>query len=185
MAILKAKDVTAAKVRVIDIQKAFYRSTWQRYEMAAPNIHLDWKFKEMDILGLRKSGYVDEVEIKLSKADFRADFKKTVYGGETEIPREINGQKWMQKEPLWIPKHEALPQGLNHCNYFSFLLPKELADKCDIPEYAGLYIFRHNNIGEIVIDEVKRAPLLHKRKISERFKYEIGRKMAYRYWNLV
>jgi hypothetical protein len=63
-------------------------------------------------------------------------------------------------------------------------MSEELAEKCDIPEYAGLYIY-NTNAGDIRIREVKVAPLLHKRKITEKMKYQIGRKMAYRYWQVV
>lgn len=162
-----------------DLQLAFYKHTVQRYEIVAPNIHLDWQFNEMDILGLRRSGYVDEVEIKLTRSDFLADFKKKVKvkDGKIEI---VPGH--FHTNFVDTPKHDAVKQGLAHCNYFSFLMPESLADKCEIPEYAGLYIYKERSNW---IVEVKKAPLLHKRKISEQLKYEIGRKMAYRYWNKV
>jgi hypothetical protein len=64
-------------VKIKDIQRAFYYKTYQRYEMVAPNIYIDQN-NEMDLMGLRRSGYIDEIEIKLSKSDFQADFKKTV-----------------------------------------------------------------------------------------------------------
>ena len=87
-------------------------------------------------------------------------------------------------------KHDCLKEGLNHCNYFSFLIPRELEDKCEIPEYAGLYVYYEGRTssgkgtGNIIIREVKSAKLLHKRKIDDRLKYEIGRKMTYRYWDM-
>ncbi len=151
---------------VKEIQYQFYRHWLTRYELLAPNIYLDF-WSEMDLLGVRKSGYVDEIEIKVSASDFKADFKKTINIFEDE-------RRYRYKE---IPKHEALPSGLVKCNYFSFLLPEEIADKCEIPDYAGLFVIRNN-----YVREVKRAPLLHKTKISPREKYNIGRKMAYRFW---
>jgi len=168
-------------MKIKDMQNAFYRHTVQRYEMLAPNIYLDWRFNEMDLLGLRKSGYIDEIEIKLTKSDFKADFKKTVkVDGEMKslFPCGVKYPEIINK-----PKHDALQEGLNHCNYFSFLIPEELVDKCVIPEYSGLYVYKVDNTGIGRVSEIKKAPLLHKRKISDHFKYCIGRKMAYRYWN--
>lgn len=154
----------------------------QRYEIVAPNIYLDWKFNEMDIFGLRRSGYVDEVEIKLSKSDFNADFKKTVH--IKSQCRCIVSESYSYGGHFKKLKHEALQDGQPHCNYFSFLLPDELVDKCEIPDYAGLYVFKYDRNGRGYVSEVKAARLLHKRKLSEQLKYEVGRKMAYRYWNV-
>jgi len=160
------------------MQSAFYQHTFQRYEIVAPNIFLDWRFNEMDIIAIRKSGFIDEIEIKTSKADFKADFKKTVTvldgcreAGGFKIPNNV--------ERL---KHDCLVEGLNYCNYFSFLIPVELVDEVTIPNYAGLYIARTDRDGIVRVHEEKPAIRLHTRKASEKQKYQIGRKMAYRYW---
>ena len=163
------------------MQTAFYYHTSQRYEILAPNIYLDWEFNEADLLGVRKSGYIDEIEIKRSRADFLADFKKTVQIKLGEKPQISNNFR-RTKQKL---KHDALKCGETNCNYFSFLIPEELVDKCEIPEYAGLYVYKIDRFGDGRVHEVKRAKLLHKRKISENNKYSIGRKMAYRFWNVV
>ncbi|MCK5020813.1 MAG: hypothetical protein KAS32_27575 [Candidatus Peribacteraceae bacterium] len=152
-----------------NLQKAFYARWSPRYELVAPNIYLDYLRGEMDILGIRPSGYVDEIEIKISVSDFRADFRKTI-----KVVDET-GARYSKKL-----KHEALREGLTHCNYFSFLLPEELIDKCEgeIPECYGIYTYKN---GDVV--EKRKASLLHRNKISEKHKYNIGRKMAYRFWN--
>ena len=168
-------------MKVKDIQLAFYQKTFQRYEIVAPNIYLDWQFNEMDLMGLRRSGYTDEIEIKVSRSDYLADFKKTVKV-KSQYQCVIN-DSYSHSGYFDKLKHEAIKEGMPHCNYFSFLMPEELADKCDIPDYAGLYICRVDNAGRLRVFEKKTAPLLHRRKISERKKYEIGRKMVYRYWH--
>lgn len=157
-----------------NIQKAFYRSNVQRYEIVAPNIFLTHTSNEMDIIAIRKSSFVDEIEIKISHSDFKADFKKTIRGYQDEYP-------WIKHDTL---KHDELKAGNLECNYFSFLVPVELEDKCDIPDYAGLYVFKQNRVRGYV-HEIKKAPLLHRRKITDNLKYHIGRKMAYRYWEKV
>ncbi len=60
-------------------------------------------------------------------------------------------------------------------------MPEELADNCKIPGYAGLYVFTKR--GRIKL--VKKAPLLHKRKISDKLKYKTARKMVFRYWQVL
>jgi hypothetical protein len=125
----------------------------------------------MDLIGIRKSGFADEIEIKTSVADFKADFKKSLPGRYCqETHKKLN-----------ILKHEELKSGNLDCNYFSFLVPVEIADKCEIPDYAGLYVYYGERFGP-TISEIKKAPILHRRKIDDNKKYQIGRKMAYRFW---
>ena len=166
------------KISEKQLQKSFYEGNHQRYEMLVPNVHLCGLFNEMDIFCLRPSGYVDEIEIKLSASDFKADFRKTVR--VKDGTENIGSYSWPKyKDKL---KHEALQEGLNHCNYFSFLIPEDLVDKCDIPEHAGLYVFKINNAGRGFVTEIKRAKILHKRKISDALKYKAARKASVKYW---
>lgn len=143
-----------------DLIECFYKYNQQRYEMIAQNVYPCFNFKEMDVMAIRKSGFIDEIEVKLSKSDFLADFKKTV----NIKCDEVN-------------KHKCLHEGLSHCNYFSFLMTEELAKKCEIPEYSGLYVFNGRRV-----KEVKKPKKLHSRKISIELKYQIAKKMAFRFW---
>lgn len=163
------------KISEKELQKRFYECNHSRYAMMIPNIHLCWRFNEMDIFCLRPSGFVDEIEIKLSASDFKADFKKQV-----SILDGTHPSGWVKHKE--IPKHDALRQGLNHCNYFSFLIPEKLLDKCEIPDHAGLYIFEKSENGHTWIREIKKAPRLHKRKISDQLKYNAARKASIKYW---
>lgn len=165
---IKLKD---NEMTVKRLQKLFDTYYYNRYDILAPNIYLDWEFNEMDLMGLRKqSGFVDEIEIKFSVTDFKADFNKIV--------NIKNGPIYNKKN-----KHECIKKGMLHCNRFSFLIPSDIIDDCKIPEYSGLYVFYKNSKRNYRIDEIKKAPLLHKNKISDKLKYEVGRKMGYRYWN--
>ena len=169
----------AQKFKANTLEKAFYLSTYERYELIAPNIYLDWGYSELDLMGLRRSGFIDEIEIKVTKSDFNADFKKSLKIQDSLIQQG----KYSHYSRRVVPKHECLPKGLAVCNYFSFLLPEDLAEKVEIPVYAGLYTFYVDNAGIGRVREVKKAPLLHRRKLPLEKKYEIGRKMAYRYWH--
>jgi hypothetical protein len=162
-----------AKITAEYLQNEFYRRNSQRFDIIAPNIYIDWSSCEMDLFCLRKSGFVDEIEIKLSRADFLADFKKTVSVKDEER------NEWGYFGHHDEMKHDRLRDGKETCNRFSFLMPESIADKCEIPEYAGLYVL--NKSGRW-ISEIKSAPLLHRGKLSDEKKYQIGRKMAFRYW---
>ncbi len=156
------------KITSTDLQVAFYKDQSHKYEFVVPNVFLRFDY-ELDLLCLRQSGYIDEIEIKVSKSDFLADFKK--------LSRVMDKQGITRS----AKKHQALSEGLLPANRFSFLMPEELADQCKIPDYAGLYVLTKR--GRIKL--VKKAPLLHKRKISDKLKYKTARKMVFRYWQVL
>lgn len=161
------------KITSKDLQMAFYYANYQKFEFMAPNVYLQHDC-ELDIFGLRKgSGYIDEIEIKMVKSDFKADFNKTVMvRGDFVV-----GESWVPSKHA--NKHEMLQEGRLPTNRFSFLMPEELAEKVEIPDYAGLYVYTERTDR---IKHVKRAKLLHKNKISDSLKYKTARKMAFRYW---
>ena len=153
----------------------FYRSNIERFALIAPNVFLEWGCGEMDLLCLRKSGFIEEVEIKISVADYHADFKKTV-------KREAQGPSMYPSRYIpWgnHPKHAAIKDGEHTANRFNFLMPIEIAEKVTIPDYAGLFVFDNGRVSHR-----KTAPLLHRRKISDEKQIELGRKMCYRYWSV-
>lgn len=94
---------------------------------------------ESDYLALTKSGYWYEIEVKISRSDFKADFKKD-------------------------RKHKTLMRDNDRkCpNYFYYAVPENLISVDEIPEYAGLiYIDDHG-----YSKTIKGAPLLHKDKLK-------------------
>lgn len=88
--------------------------------------HSDW---EADILLINNSGFSHEIEIKLSKSDFKNDFKKFYTNQKT-------GEKFL--------KHEKIGCGDYICNSFSFLLPMGMINYNDIPEHCGIIEFYHD-----------------------------------------
>jgi len=150
---------------VPDMQLAFYQHTWERYELVCPNIFVTQN-SEMDLCGIRKgSKYLDEIEIKITETDFKADFRKVLM---------INHQRQN--------KHEKIKNGEAVCNYFSFLIPEGTLNYELIPEYAGLYIASIDSTGVCRIKEVKKAKRLHNNVISVERRYKLAKKMAYRFW---
>jgi hypothetical protein len=152
-----------------EIQKTFFKSYGKEYEMVVPNAYLDWKLNEMDILARKKSGFIEEFEIKVSKSDYKADYKKMV---------TVNGEK--------VLKHKALKSGDCHCNRFSFLIPEGLLDISEIPEEYGVYFVKEADYlpNGHYIWCVRKGKILHRRKITDTLKASLGVKMHYRFWNL-
>lgn len=98
---------------------------------------------EMDLFFVRPSGYAEEIEIKVTLADFRADRKKT-YKFDL-YKRAFEGQESAQQK--------VMP------NRFSYAIPESLdITKADLPEYAGLYIVKNGVVRE------KWPEFLHKNK---------------------
>lgn len=131
-----------------------------------PNIYLyGW---ESDFLSVSRSGYVYEYEIKLSISDFRADFKKR---------RRHKALKEGGSEKIYKTYHE-----LKRPNYFYFTVPKDIAFKSErlCPEYAGLVVMRENIVRGTV---VKKAPKLHKDKITDKQIKQIMERGLSKYWN--
>lgn len=95
---------------------------------------------ESDYFCVNREGYSFEVEVKITKTDFKNDLKKIKHG-------------------LFIdnPKKKLVP------NKFYYALPPDLIDEKDIPKYAGLIIV---NGSHATIK--KHAPFIHKNKYDFR-----------------
>lgn len=91
---------------------------------------------ECDVLSIRKSGYIVEYEIKISRSDYIADTKK---------------DKW---------RHFELRVETNIPNYFYYVCPEGLIQKEELEDYMGLIYISPQ--GET--KEVKKSKLLHRHK---------------------
>ncbi|RMZ59203.1 hypothetical protein D1632_06020 [Chryseobacterium nematophagum] len=86
----------------------------------------DW---EADILIINADGLSHEIEIKLSKSDFKNDFKKS-------YTNTVTGEKFL--------KHDKISCGDYVCNEFSFLIPMGMVEHSLIPEHCGIIEFYHD-----------------------------------------
>ena len=93
---------------------------------------------EADMLMIRRSGYVEEFEVKITRGDFLADRKK-------------------------LMKHQRLqaPNGWVTPNKFSYVVPKAMVKVEEVPEYAGLFYWCPKSG---YIHTVKAPKFLHKDK---------------------
>lgn len=138
---------------------------------------------ESDLLILRKSGWMEEVEIKISASDFKREFEakadkheRLVKGKAEYIPgnRQVIGRyDWTDCKPHTIRK-------------FWFAMPHSLAEKLgpQIPEYAGLLSIRHGYNG-LTTDVLREAPILKmSRKLTDAEQVALLRSTYHRYWDL-
>lgn len=111
---------------------------------------------ECDVISISKSDFIYEYEVKISKSDFKADFKKNKH--KHMIARKKVNES---KNYYYIP------------NYFYFVVPEDLIHLDDIPEYAGLIYIKDDQFIQI-----KKAPLLHKTKASTEFIRKLSHKLT-------
>ena len=130
---------------------------------------------ESDKLIITRSGYAYEFEVKISKSDFKADFKKedkhTILEGKKEFlpsyDKVLDVWKELQADNYRTAKFKKP-------NYFYYAVPEGLIDVNDVPEYAGLiYVLpegeKESKDGKWCWDGfyvVKSAPKLHGTKYS-------------------
>ncbi len=113
---------------------------------------------ECDSFIVTKSNYGVEFEIKLSRSDFRADFKKI-----TKHQTMKSGEGWV---PGW---HTWDLTKMNRPNKFYYVCPVGMIAPEEIPTYAGLVYFTdtyppnaYGCANDLKI--IKKAPLIHQTK---------------------
>lgn len=133
---------------------------FKSHEIMSHNTYALQARLEADFLSVTKSGYVHEVEIKISKSDFKADFKK------------VSGKTL---------KHDLIKCG-ELANYFWFCTPLNLLDLSDIPDYCGLIEFFVDKRHGVQLLVRRNAPKIHANKVKDSVKTAILRSMYYRAW---
>lgn len=151
---------------------------------------------ESDKLIWTKAGYIYEFEIKISRADFRNDFK---HKGEKHLVLASTIAKEQQaniqlslfedtkkKFPHWseesVRRHcdiDSIVEGKRMPNYFYYAVPEGLIQPDEVPPYAGLiWILKEYRMEAQGYVIKRQAPCLHKTKykdgelnLSEKFYY--------------
>ena len=130
-------------------------------------------FAEMDCLVMTKAGIITEFEIKMSRGDFFADFKKPKH----EVFK--NGGKPTQGD-IW---------SLSRCypNKFYFAVPENLVSPMEVPEYAGLIYFKKYKLAThpgqefIEFTYARKAPFIHRVKHGQEVISAIARVLSARF----
>jgi len=112
--VLAKKKTKPKSISTIEIEIALSKHFGVQKNIIVPNISWGFLSHEMDLAIISKSGYLTEIEIKISKSDFLKDF---------------------QKQHNHIDKQ-------NRISHFYFAMPKIIYDKVSdkIPEHAGVII---------------------------------------------
>jgi hypothetical protein len=108
-------------------------------------------FAECDVIRITESNIVYEYEIKTSRSDFKADFKKTYKHNR------LSGVIQNDKEYI---QWNGYPGRANH---FYYVCAEDLIKETEVPQYAGLIYVTASDIKVI-----KKAPKLHSFKASEK-----------------
>jgi hypothetical protein len=153
---------------------------------------------ESDKLIWTKSGYIYEFEIKISRSDFKNDFKhkkeKHIVLASTiarDKAKEIQMSLFEQKEQDH-PNHwsresleryygdiDAMAKGKRMPNYFYYAVPTGMLEPDEVPPYAGLiYIDSEYRYVKQSYRIVKEAPQLHKTKYTDA-ELNLGEKFYY------
>lgn len=127
---------------------------------------------ESDLFLLTKAGLSIEIEVKVSKSDFKADFKKELKHILLANHKKQNVlyKKGEYSSPYAYVDGDYRYVGYDCCgvsfckpaekipNRFYYACPEGLIS--DVPSYAGLIYISESGVSKIV----KKAPLLHKLK---------------------
>ena len=164
-------------IKTIDVELALMRHFDFRQNLIVPNItNMVWTLAfETDMLVLTKSGYAHGFEIKVSKSDLNADFKKPQHCKFEEIK---NGKSGLER---YYGKFK----------YFSYAVPHDLKDYAltVIPEFCGLYSVKNtyldiNRFPYVRLECIRNPKELFRYKWSDKERYEIARLGAMRIYGL-
>jgi len=88
---------------------------------------------ESDFIFMTHAGYINEIEVKISKSDYKNDFKKTMMVND----QDENGRHCGMKE---VNRHQLLKTGETGYKHFYFAMPEELAELVISDEYAKDFV---------------------------------------------
>lgn len=170
--------MTTTKLTARDLQLAFFRYERDRYQLLVPNTFIkDWF--ECDIIGVRESGYVDEIEVKISKSDFKEDFKKKIRVDKNHCLAEESTD--MKTRGYFMNKHRAIQNSESPINYYWMIFPEGVVSLDEVPEeYGVMYV---NDKKRLSV--ARQAKRLHNRKADQDFKYNCLRNVGWKYWDLL
>lgn len=151
--------VTVLPVDYRDIEAALMRERHMRGTVMPRFTPGGWW--ECDVCELTPAGYFREYEIKMSRADFKADAGK----GQYVLPF---GVKWGAGQSTCRTKHDMLAAGdpRGPVNFY-FVTPPGLLSADEIPAWAGwIEVFRRDDLWMPVEVMKKKAPRLHGQKAA-------------------
>jgi hypothetical protein len=167
------KGNTLASVTCLDIELAIMKEFNFRKNLIVPNITSMMAILpfETDMLVLTNSLYAYGFEIKVSKSDLKADFKKPQHSKISQMHNEKTG----------------LERYFGKFKYFYYAVPEQLKEYAldVIPDFCGLYVLaksEHYKVNKFY--QAKEPKKLFDRKWTEKERYEIARLGTMRIYSL-
>ena len=152
MGVWKKKNIEYTEQYIQKILERNFMTSSKKYEMENLFVY-SW---ESDYLLFTKSGYAYECEIKISRADFKNDKKKS-------------------RKHLILEDTNSVQ---NRPNYFIYVVPEGLITEEEVPDYAGLmYIIDYFPYCKMI----KQPEQLHKEKYDIN-KLNLVDKFYYNMW---
>jgi len=146
-------------IKTIEIEVAIAKFFGIRQNIIVPNI--SWGLlgmHECDIFLIKKSGYCMEVEIKISKSDLLADFKK---------------------------EHQHKD---NRIKEFYYAIPIKLLESCEslIPEHIGIIVCERIKNRKHIHTKIHRKTTTNKkaRKLTDKEMLKVAKLGCMRIWSL-
>lgn len=164
------------------------RCHWRpRQHVLVPNVSWGLLAWEADLVVMFKSGWMEEVEIKISRGDFKREFEKKPEKHE-RLVRGLPKMQWLghSVEPNWSnPKPHQIRR-------YWMAMPHDLAESvlADVPSYAGVIAVRARKVslpesgfGDCRV--LRKAPILpNARKLEPDEQRQLLRLGHLRYWDL-
>lgn len=162
-----------------EITRALWRNFSGSSDLILPRFTPNSWF-ECDVWRLTKAQFVDEFEIKMTVADFKADMAKSHRKGH-DYDRE--NRRLIERPEK--SKHGLLAAGQGHPNRFWFVVPETLAGliRPHLPAHAGLMVAHFYQNGRCSgIYAERQAPRIHGHKWKGD-RQKILTTAYWRYWN--
>ena len=144
---------------------------YRRRSFTCPN-YTPKEWWECDVFELTKAGYFREYEIKLSRADFRAD--------KLKVDRRFDYDTCEYRARV---KHDLLAgSSTEGPNYFWFVCPKGMLHVSEIPTWAGLIEAEQRpHRSQLILNTIKQAPKLHGEKLHQDIRGHLFRTYYHRF----
>ena len=188
-------------------QKESEPLTEQTIQKRLNYFYASWKYNvdglyvfawESDKLIWTKAGYIYEFEIKISRSDYKNDFKhkgekhlvlaSTIATESQQAIQQLLFEETKKKYLHWsdeaVRNHcdiERIVEGKKMPNYFYYAVPEGMIQPDEVPPYAGLiWILKEYNHVKSSFVIKKQAPCLHKTKYTDG-ELNLGEKFYYNF----
>ncbi len=158
------------KITEADVIRGTYNYlSGKKHKVACPNVYLfNW---ESDLISLSSVEMIYEFEVKLTVADFQKDFEKEKHlhlsGTGTTVVMDGTERHYLDGN---VPSK------------FYYVMPYEMVNPEEVPEYAGiLYYDYHDKSDKHIVDLHREAQELHRRPATPDQYKRIARSLSRKY----